>query len=109
VSEVAAEAAQLSLPRVAPVPIPFSLGIGPIKPPPLLPPTDRQELFVSSLAFVTFMLFLTFPLCPLAFLLTLTLMALVFLFTLTLVPLSSLSISLHVQLQRPNTDAHHNR
>jgi hypothetical protein len=45
------------------------------------------------------MVFLTFPLCPLAFLLTLTLMALVFLLALTLVALSSFSISLHVQLQ----------
>ena len=45
------------------------------------------------------MVFLTFPLCPFAFLLTLTLMALVFLFALTLVALSSFSISLHVQLQ----------
>jgi hypothetical protein len=45
------------------------------------------------------MVFVTFPLCPLASLLTLTLMALVFLLALTLVALSSFSISLHVQLQ----------
>ncbi len=76
-----------------------SLGIGPIKPPPLLPPTDRQELFVSSLAVVTFMFLFTLPRCPLAFLFALTLMTLVLLFALTLVALSSLSISLHIQLQ----------
>jgi hypothetical protein len=75
------------------------LGIGPIKPPPLLPPTDRQELFVSSLAVVTFMFLFTLPRCPLAFLFALTLITLVLLFALTLVALSSLSISLHIQLQ----------
>ena len=52
------------------------LGIGSIKPPPLLPPTDRQELLVSSLAVVIFMFLLTLPRCPLAFLFALTLMAL---------------------------------
>jgi len=80
------------------------LGIGSIKPPPLLPPTDRQELLVSSLAVVIFMFLLTLPRCPLAFLLALTLMALVFLPSLKLVTLSSLSISLHVELQQSNTD-----
>ena len=45
------------------------------------------------------MVFLTFPLCPLAFLLPLPIVALVFLLALTLVALSSFSISLHVQLQ----------
>jgi hypothetical protein len=75
------------------------LGIGSIKPPALRPPTDRQELLVSSLAVVTFMFLLTLPRCPLAFLFALTLMALVFLPSLTLVALSSLTISLHVQLQ----------
>jgi len=98
-SEVTAEAAQLSLPRIAPLPI------GLLRPSTRSSPHDyyhqrtRQELLVFSLAFVTFMVFLTFPLCPLAFLLTLTLMALAFLLALTLLALSSFSISLHAQLQ----------
>jgi len=50
------------------------------------------------------MFLLTFPRCPLAFLFALTLMALVFLPSLKLVALSSLSISLHVELQQSNTD-----
>jgi len=45
------------------------------------------------------MFLLTLPLCPLASLLPLPIVALVFLFALTLVALSSLSISLHVQLR----------
>ena len=87
-SEVAAEAAQLKLPMVA------LLRTGFLRPSTRSSPHDYyhqrtlQELLVFSFAFVTFMVFLTLPLCPLAFLLTLPIVA-----------LSSFSISLHVQLQ----------
>ena len=98
-SEVAAEAAQLSLPLSRPVTDRIPWASARSSPHHYYHQRTRQELLVSSLAVVTFMFLLTLPRCPLAFLIALPLMALVLLFALTLVALSSLSISLHIRLQ----------